>query len=448
MEQKKTALVYPSYVSFTGKKSLEGTWIHHGISSIISYANKMEHNVDLIDLRQFSSWSDFEMLIAQYELVGYSILSQDLETALKCIKLNKNANPDVKIVVGGVHVTVNHEEFVKNDNIDFIIIGEGEIAFSNLINSLSSSKVLNKIIKGHKIELEKIPFIKRELWSNEMPSEFIGLEEPFFTLIASRACIYNCSFCQPCTKKMFGKKERIRSPENLVDEIVYLKENHDLKSFFILDDNAFQNRRWIKNFLEFYEKTNINAQFVMSGRSDNIYKNRDLLPKLSDLGLKYVLVGFESGSQKVLKYLRKGTTVEINEKAAKELHENGIGVYANIMFGFPIETKEDIKLTENMVKKIKPDLFSPTTFTPYPGNYLTDEYVEKGLLFPKLGNLTRYPDRPKIRGVDYLYINWTILKIQLFLSKNYAEMFKKIIYYSYLHLKIIKFYLINYLGSD
>lgn len=445
MDQKKVALVYPSYVSFTGKKSLEGTWINHGISSIISYANKMGQKVDLIDLRQLSNWAEFEKAIIHYDIVGYSILTQDLEMALKSIQINKNVNPDVKIVVGGVHVTIDPEEFIKKDYIDFIVIGEGEIAFSNIISDLTQGDIPNKIIDGQRIDLEEIPFIKRDLWPEEMATEFVDLDEPFFTLIASRACIYNCNFCQPCTRKMFGKKERTRSPENLVDELIYLKKNYNLKSFFILDDNAFQNRKWLEGFIEKFGESGIDSKFMMSGRSDNIYKNRDLLPKLSELGLNYVFVGFESGSQKILKYIRKGTTVEINEKAAESLKKNGIGVYANVMFGFPIETKNDIELTAKMIKKIKPTILSPTTYTPYPGNYLSEEYEKNGLIFPNLGNFTRYPDRPKIKGVKYLYINWTILKLQLYLAESYLDKFKKLIFHSYLHLNIIKFYLLNYL---
>lgn len=255
MNKFKTALVYPSYVVFNLRGGLEGTWINHGIACLIAYAKKMGETVDLIDLRRLKDWNDFKNKIKKYDLVGYSILTQDMETARQAINLNKQVNPQAKIVVGGVHVSVATEDFINDRKVDFIIIGEGEIVFCNLIKRLkSNSPPHQKILEDKRIDLNELPYIDRDLWTQERPAEFVGLKEPFFTLLGSRACIYNCRFCQPCSRKIFGTKERVRSPEHFIGELVELKKTYGLKSFIILDDNAFQNRNWIENVLMLYDK--------------------------------------------------------------------------------------------------------------------------------------------------------------------------------------------------
>lgn len=235
----KVAILYPSYAAFNSYGGFEGTWVHHGISSIIAYSEKRGQAIDLIDLRRLKNWADFENIIKKYNLVGYSILSQDVNTALKAIKINKQINPAVKICVGGVHVSLKKEDFLDNEEVDFIITGEGEAAFYNLTQALINQEKTIRSTEGEKVALDELPNINRQDWGREKPAGFIGLDEPFFTLISSRSCLYNCSFCQPCSKIVFGNKERTRSPRHVIKEILELKAIYGMKSFFLIDDNVF-----------------------------------------------------------------------------------------------------------------------------------------------------------------------------------------------------------------
>jgi len=196
--------------------------------------------------------------------------------------------------------------------------------------------------------------------------------------------------------------------------------------------------------MKLYRENKIKARFILSGRSNNICANKDLLPLLKQSGLEYAIVGFESGSQKILNYLRKGTTVEQNYQAAALLHRAGIKIYADIMFGFTVETREDIRLTAKMVLAIKPEIFAPTTFTPYPGSDLSKEYSDKGIVLPTMGNPIRHPNRPKIKNVQYLYINFTLMKLRFMLAKGPIKKLRAIIKYSLIGQRIIKDYFLNY----
>lgn len=196
----------------------------------------------------------------------------------------------------------------------------------------------------------------------------------------SRVCKYNCNFCQPGPKQLFGYKERFKSPENVIDELLHIKKNQGLNSFMILDDNAFQNRKWLEGFIKCLEehKDQINAKFFMAGRSDNICKNKDLIPKLKELGLTLVSVGFESASNNVLKILRKGTSSELNYMAAKILNDNNVKIQANMIFGVVGETKEDINLSVDFIKRIKPYIGGRCINT-LSSTYLYKEY-KKGII--------------------------------------------------------------------
>jgi anaerobic magnesium-protoporphyrin IX monomethyl ester cyclase len=441
----KVLLVNPGKMSFIRRISgAESNGVNHGIASIIAFCNKKNIEIDLLDFRNISSWNTFKKIVKKYDLIGYSIMSPQVDVTLNAISKAKEANPNIISVVGGIDPTVDVDKYVKNHLVDYIICGEGEIAFYNLIKKLDGGgrKLLkneDKIIIGEKVEnLDDIPFINRELWPKESPPPY--LEEPYFTLISSRSCIYNCRFCQPAAEKMFGSEERVRSPKNFFEEILLLKREKNLKSFFILDDNAFQNRLWLEEFIRLFEESGIYAEFIMSGRSDNVYKNRDLLPKLKKLGLKWVIIGFESGSDKILRYLKKGATVDLNEKAAFALHKNGIMIQANIMFGFPIENKNDIMSTYNFLRKISPVLFSPATYTPYPGNYLADELKNEGLVLDNT-NFERFPDSPKIKGVNYFYIAYIIFRLNIIFSNGNYDKFRKTIYFIYTCFNLIRNYI-------
>jgi len=126
------------------------------------------------------------------------------------------------------------------------------------------------------------------------------------------------------------------------------------------------------------------------------------------LGLDIAIVGFESGSNKVLKLLRKGTTREVNLEAAKILNKYGVKIFANIMMGIPSETNEDVDLTMSMVKEINPVHFSPATFSPYPGSDLHDYCLKNNLILDEYAS--RHVGQKKLRDIDYNYIQMAIDK--------------------------------------
>jgi radical SAM superfamily enzyme YgiQ (UPF0313 family) len=217
-----------------------------------------------------------------------------------------------------------------------------------------------------------------------------------------------CTFCSPCSKLLFGNDERRRSVANVIAELTELDNQYHFKSWMIHDDGFLQNLPWIKLFLEEYKAKGFGPRpLIIQCRANYVVSNPELVAELKAvLGLEIAIVGFESGSDKMLAFLRKGTTRQINIDAAKILHKNDIQIFANILMGIPTETHEDIDLTMSMVKEINPEHFSPATFSPYPGSELHDYCTKNNLV------LTEYADRhvgeKKLKGIDYQYIQKSV----------------------------------------
>lgn len=403
----KATLINPA-VAWDG---LDNSWIRHGIASISAYAKSRGHDIDLIDLRRMSdnqgiNWTLFDKAIlnSDSEVFGISVLSANFDFAKECIKRIRHIKPESKIAVGGIHPSVTEDKL----DADITIKGEGEIAFTNYLE--------NEPIVKDRIELDDLPFADREIFQplRELP---IGqLDEPFSTIIIGRGCPMKCRFCAPAEEKLFGKKVRMRSVDNVLAELQELKSRYGLASFAIHDDCLAAFPKYCYEFAEKKQKVLPDATFYCQGRADQIVKWPDMFKELYKAGLRIVSVGYESGSNRVLEFLDKDVTVEQNIKAAEILNKIGIDIWANLMIGIPTETKAEVIETVVMAKKIKEiqprAILSWASYTPHPGSYLYDYCKENDLsLIKKASDYRRYFEgrmSPKIKGVDYGFLEWAV----------------------------------------
>jgi len=350
------------------------------------------------------------------DLVGVYISSVDFNPAMKAIQYTKEVLPDVKVLVGGPHPSLVVEELLENPTIDHIFLGEGEISFPRFLEEISQGRNGQEhVIQGEKPDLDSIPFIDRTLFGPyEMSPSTQILPEPFMSTIAGRGCFFKCKFCQPAEAKIFGKKVRRRSAENVIEELRRLHGNYKLKSFILHDDCLTEDKRWVRSFCESFREEDWDLSFMCQSRADLICRNPDLIREMAESGLKLLIVGFESGSQRVLDFLGKGTTVEQNHEAAEICRKHGVKIWGNYMLGIPTETKEEVKETVNMMREIKPDIYGPSFFTPHVGSRLYDYCIEHGLWSPSShDDFRRNAPGPKIKGVNYSFL-FTALE----LSKN------------------------------
>lgn len=395
------------------KNRLRLVWINHGLASLASSAKKCGHEVTLIDMRQIRSWDDFrsEVLRISPEVAGVTMMSVDYTPAMEAIRLIKEIDRNIKTVIGGPHPTLSPEEVADNRDIDYIIQGEGEITFNDLLDKIDKGISYPRISKGEMPDLDSLPFADRDIFqAQEMPIDHF-LRIPFVTIIAGRGCLYNCSFCQPAERIIFGPRVRRRSVDNVISELVALRKKIRFQSLMIHDDCLTEDREWVLEFCDKYKRNNFRQPFVCQSRADIICKNTDMVKRMSKAGLVMFLIGFESGNQRVLNFLRKGVTVEENYKANDICKRYGVRVWANYMCGIPTETEEEALDTLRMIKKIKPYRASPAVFTPHPGSDLYRFCVEKDLMLIKdHKDYARSSDAPKIKGIDYAFVRTVLEK--------------------------------------
>ncbi|MFA5147111.1 MAG: radical SAM protein [Candidatus Omnitrophota bacterium] len=406
----KIALLYPGITmdGFARPPERPRTgWIHHGLSHISSALKKDGHTVSLIDLRQLYGWDELPPLVKRIapEVVGITMMSLDFDAAITSAKIIKDTDKKIRVVVGGVHPSIMPDELMGNPYIDYIFKGEAEITLPRVAGDIASGAMKSKVIQGEMPDLEKIPFEDRSLFPILEAPMVPFLKMPFITATAGRGCVYNCNFCQPAERKIFGSKVRRVSVERFMEELTMTRDRVGLNSLMIHDDCLLEDIRWVEKFLRFYGTKGFGKPFVCQSRADIIVKHPDLFRDMKRHGLALLLVGFESGSQRILDFLRKGTTVEQNYRAGAICKRLGIRVFANFILGIPTETKEEVMETVKMIEKIRPYVPSPTFYTPFPGSDLFEYCKEKDIsLIKDHSDYKRDPVSPKIKGIDYEFL--------------------------------------------
>ncbi len=426
----KTTLIYPGIAGHGFnclQRGMEAGWISHGLARLSAACKGRGFDVDLIDLRALSSWDHFREVFAERDrdVVGVTMMSVDCNPASRALAVAKQVKPDVIAVIGGPHVTIALEDALGIPHVDYLVTREGELTFPRLLGSINGGNApQERVLRGDPPDLEAIPFADRglfleewKLWGYDLDSPEVPfvpeLPPPFATVIAGRGCIYNCAFCKPGEDYLFGKRTRRRSVENVMRELRELVRDYGIASFMFHDDCLTEDREWVIEFTEKYVAEGFHMPFFCQSRADIIVKHEDMAARMAEAGLRGYFVGFESGSDRVLSFIRKGTTVEENLEAARICRKYGIKIWANYMMGLPTETKDEVMDTVRLMKEIDPDYYSPAFFTPHPGTDLYDYVVQHGLSrITDYDSYRRNPTEPKIKGQDYAFLKWAMAESQ------------------------------------
>ncbi len=439
MRKLKTTLIYPGIAGFgfnSLKRGMEAGWISHGLASLSAAAKAQGFEVNLIDLRALSGWDHFRAVLAERapDVVGVTMMSVDYNPARQAIAIAKEVNPEIITVIGGPHVTIALEDALRIPHVDYLVTGEGEVTFPKLLHLIEAgTPPPYRVLRGEPPDLNAIPFADRELfldewrkWGYDLDSPEVPFVEelppPFVTIIAGRGCIYNCAFCKPGEDYLFGKRTRRRSVDNVIAELHELVGRYRIASFMFHDDCLTEDREWVMEFTERYKREGFTQPFFCQSRADIIVKHEDMVARMVEAGLRGYFIGFESGNDRVLRFIRKGTTVEQNRQAARICRKYGISIWANYMLGLPTETKEEVMDTVRLMKEIDPDYYSPAFFTPHPGTDLYDYVVEHGLSrITDYDSYRRNPTEPKIKGQDYAFLHRAMVESQRRKPFNYFK---------------------------
>jgi anaerobic magnesium-protoporphyrin IX monomethyl ester cyclase len=203
-----------------------------------------------------------------------------------------------------------------------------------------------------------------------------GKHEILGLIFTSRGCPFNCTFCS--SSLIFGKGFRARSPKNVVDEVEELVEQYRSNHIEFVDDLFILDKKRVKEICREIRERGLDITWVCSARVDTI--DGELLKNIRDAGCTMIYLGVESGVQRVLNLMRKGTKVEQSVRAIKLAKEAKLQVVASFVLGIPGETWEEALETIRFAKKLDPDFAQFSLATPFPGTELYRVAKEKGLL--------------------------------------------------------------------
>lgn len=303
---------------------------------------------------------EWPTLIDDAEIYGMTVFSASLNTCGAISQVIKSKNKDALIIAGGPHPTSLPDQTLATGYFNHILTHEGEESFPIFVENFLKGRQNEKIIRGQTIKnLDSLPLPARHLV--DMKSYTREVEGKRATsLITSRGCPYACSFC---CKDIHGRTVRFRSSENIIKEVDSLIKDHGINSYVFYDDIFTLNRKRLKPLCEAFKERDIT--FRCNGHAGiNTYEDYVLL---REAGCKEIAFGIESGSQKILDSVNKGTTVEENARTIKLAKSAGLLTKAYLIVGYPGETQETIDATKKFMDEADPDKFTVFTFVPLPG---------------------------------------------------------------------------------
>jgi radical SAM superfamily enzyme YgiQ (UPF0313 family) len=376
-------------------------------------------------------------ILSKYDIVAFGGTIFEIEEAIDISQRLRNEG--ITTLYGGPNATVNWELYTPY--FDIIARGEGEGIFDEIIenfNDLSKVRGLVYEEKGKTKINDPRPFIEN-LDTLRFPAReqvnldiYVRHEEtytkkrPVDTIVSSRGCPYNCYFCS--SKWIWGRKYRYRSPDNVINEMLYMQEKFKTEVFYFREDGFTVHK---KRLLEFCEKVKkLDMLWLCESRTDVL--DREILRKMREANCIGIWFGIESCSQKTLTLINKQLDLERSKKIIVACKELGIKTGGGFMIGFPHETKEDMLWTGKKSKQLGLDhvFYNRVWAIPKSEMYSQikeeklDEYEYANIVIPK----TRYVSADLVTDMYYKIAHPPLIRLLLkLLSKFPMDVRKKVI---------------------
>jgi len=306
--------------------------------------------------------------ILESDVVGISLITATAPRGYKIAQVIKSFRPQLRVILGGSHVTALPDEALKYA--DQVVIGEGENVILDLIEDGKQ-----KVVRGERLEiLDLLPFPDLTLL------EGAKIPPRVWPIMTSRGCPYNCKFCS--VTAMFGRKLRCRSPEAVVEEISYAY-NQGGRSFFFYDDNFGVHKKKAIETLEGIINKNLSGIGWSAQTRVETAKDAELVKLMSRVGCSRLLIGFESVNPRTLEFYNKGAQVEDTEIAVRTLHQYKVKVHGMFVLGSDEDDACTIEETVKFCQRLKIDSAQFSILFPIPGTRLFEDLDSQNRIFTK-----------------------------------------------------------------
>ncbi|WDF53808.1 B12-binding domain-containing radical SAM protein [Mucilaginibacter sp. KACC 22063] len=284
-----------------------------------------------------------------------------------------------KVIVASSDATDRHLEYLKQ-GADFVILGEADDTLPDLLNTLDTGRDVSEVKgiafldNGQLIktsarpvirDLDRLPFAAWDLLDVAPYREMWMKSKSYFALNmgTTRGCPFKCNWC---AKPIYGNRYNSRSPEHVVEELSIMKQRFNFDYIWFCDDIFGLKPGWVETFSRLVKEYQLDFKFKIQSRADLLTEDKEV-KALADAGCDNAWIGAESGSQKILDAMDKGTTIEQIHTATHLLKKHGIKPSFFIQFGYPGETKADIMETVAMINRLLPYEIGISVSYPLPG---------------------------------------------------------------------------------
>jgi radical SAM superfamily enzyme YgiQ (UPF0313 family) len=386
----------------------------------LATAIEEKHQVKIYDRNLHLDDEEYVKFLKEYnpDIVGLTTMTTPMIYDMIHIgKLTKKILNKAIIIVGGIHASVEPDSILNEPYVDYIIRGEGDEAFLEFCDIFDKNpKKLGKLKNINKNPLRPFVDITKLKIPNYGLLEIEKYDHAYIML--SRGCTGNCTFC--CSTRSWGinGKPCVRSytTQQIIEFFKELTEKYKIKTFSIVEDNFVSNKSQTIEVCKYLKTKGVH--FFCFARADDL--DDEIFIALKEAGCHTIQIGLETGSQRVLNFLGKKTTIQQNIDAVKGCRKYGITCDGSFMVGLPTETVEELNMTLDFVRRYKPDLPNAKIYLPLPGAPLFDYCVSKGMIKkPKTlmewvdwtGNTLTIKVRHKVSDIPDDYLVKTIEKI-------------------------------------
>lgn len=337
------------------------------------------------------------------DLVGITCISTlHAQDAHGTARIIKEANKDILIVMGGAHPSSNPQEVLKDENVDIVVRGEGELTLAEIVKNFKERKGLDNIPgtfarKGQKIienpprpfikDVDSLPFPARHLlpmaiyFQESTRKTNYAMRSRIMTMITSRGCPGNCVYC--AVRTVWGRFWRGRSPKNVVDEIESLVKNFGANEIHFIDDSISVNMKRLEGICDELIKRKIDVKWTTPNGIAIWLLNKRLLKKMKKAGCYRLTFGLESGNLDTLhNFIGKHYDYAKAKEIIKFASKIGLWTVGTFIIGFPYETREKLDDTINYALSTDLDFAVFYIANPFPGTPMYDIYFKEGLLPP------------------------------------------------------------------
>ncbi|MBU47096.1 MAG: hypothetical protein CL920_00180 [Deltaproteobacteria bacterium] len=365
------------------------------------------HRVEVIDA-QPPGWDYVELqrqiMRRDCDVVGITAMTFTLIDVYLTCQVVRQVKPKAKIVLGGPHVHLYPKETISMPEVDFLIQGEGEIAFVDFLNKMDrkelwgtvpgivyiddNGKMINNGIAPSTKDLDKLGLPARDKLDISQYTSLLGRDDVITTMFTSRGCPFRCTFCdRPYSPVISGF--RWRSAAHVADEMERCVEM-GIKEAFIYDDTFTVRKDRIYELCDEIKKRKIDFRWDVRAHVNTV--TLDMLKAMSDAGCDRIHYGVECGNERMMKVIKKNHSVERVKNAFKWTKEAGMERLGYFIIGQQTETASDIQDSIDLAKAIKPDYVHFTIFCPYPGTEIYQRGLESGIIKEDVwGNFAKDP---------------------------------------------------------